>query len=100
MLLLLSFLNVNYYKGAFGVGNVDKSGLQSRIVDVGVEVFLECLTILLIICTVLFEGIEIIKKYIEDMILAYRRNKAMGRKWYQIFYSNEGNGVLFENLLG
>lgn len=100
MLLFLGIVNINYFKGKKGLGNVDKSGMQSRLINPIVETVFESATVLMVMVTVLFEALEIIKKYIQDLNLAYIRNKARGKKWWQMFFSNEGDTLLLENLLG
>jgi hypothetical protein len=61
---------------------------------------LEYLAIYLMCFTVAYEAFEVIRKYVEDLVTAYKRGKAEGKGFFQIFFSNESDTMLIENLIG
>jgi hypothetical protein len=61
---------------------------------------LEYLAIYLMCFTVAYEAFEVIRKYMEDLVVAYKRGKAEGKGFFQIFFSNESDTLLIENLIG
>lgn len=60
----------------------------------------EYCAIYLMVFTVVYEAFEITRKYVEDIVLAYKRGKKEGKTCWNIFFSNESDTLLLENFLG